>query len=279
MNQIHLTIYILLFLIFVYLSYKQYHYKKIEEEANLKIKEYNEKSKNLELQKTNFVSIASHQLRGPLTVIQGYVSMILEGDYGKISDEIKESLEKVNSSCDTLSFLINDYLNVSKIDKDELGYIIEDVNINRLINKVFCEFEPVAKKNHLSLLLDSRIDSNIFIKADLNKMHQVLSSLIDNAIKYTPKGNIKISANQSDDFLFIKIIDTGIGIKSDNLKNIFTKFQRSKEAVDLNVTGTGLGLFVSKHFIESQDGEIWAESDGLNKGSSFIIKFPILKKI
>ncbi|HMP67153.1 MAG TPA: HAMP domain-containing sensor histidine kinase [Candidatus Paceibacterota bacterium] len=276
-NLLQLSMYIAVILFFAYCFYRKLQYDKKIDVLIKKIQELNDQLKELDEQKTNFVSIASHQLRGPLTVMIGYVSMILEGDYGDVSSDIREQLEKVEKSGNTMNFLINDYLNASKIDKDEVGLIVEDVNVQKLLNIIFDEFESVAKKSNLSLILKTDIDENLFIKADFSKTHEAISSIVDNAIKYTQKGKITIFASAKNDILNIKIQDEGIGIKNKDLKNIFDKFQRSKEAIELNVTGTGLGLFVSKYFIETQGGKIWAESDGIGTGSVFNIEFPIIK--
>lgn len=239
-----------------------------------KLEENNDKLKELDKQKSEFVSLASHQLRGPISIIQGYISMLLEGDYGQISDDVKAALQKVFQTGTGLNFLINDYLDVSKLDKGEIEYILEDINISEFIEKTLKSFEPIFIQNKVKLIkIIPKNDLNI--RGDINKTRQIISNIVDNSLKYTPTGSIEIELKNDSKFATISVKDTGIGIPVDKLNNIFKKFNRTEQAISQSVTGTGLGLYVAKIMTESQGGKIWAESKGPGFGSTFYIKLPL----
>jgi len=157
-----------------------------------------------------------------------------------------------------------------------MEYNITEINFSNLLKDVVSEFEVVAKKSKLDFIFEDKT-KNIKINGDINKIRQVLSNIIDNAIKYTKEGRVKISTKREDDKIIVSVEDTGIGIKKEKMTEIFNKFARSEEAIKVNVVGTGLGLFVAKIMVESQDGNIWAQSEGIGKGSTFYISLPIAK--
>lgn len=235
------------------------------------------KMERLQEQKTEFVSIASHQLRGPVSVIYGYVSMILEGDYGKIPQKIKEPLYRSLRSSQAMGLLINDYLDATQIDRGDMEYMITKLDLTKMLNDILEEFSLVARKASLELTFKKPKD-DVMIMADKNKIRQIITNVIDNAIKYTLKGKVNITLDKIKDKAIISVKDTGIGIDEEKANEIFNKFARSPEAIKINVVGTGLGLFVAKTMIEAQDGNIWVNSNGLGKGSTFYISIPIAKE-
>lgn len=237
----------------------------------------NQQTKRLKEQKTEFVSIASHQLRGPVSIIHGYISMILDGDYGKVPEEFEEPLYRSFRSSKALSFLIDDYLDVSQIDRGDMEYFIANVDLNKLLEEVVSEFKMIAEKTNLNFQFE-KPEQQITVKGDRNKIFQIISNILDNAIKYTPKGFVRIKTKVENDKAIITIEDSGIGIDPSKNNEIFNKFSRSEEAIKLNVTGTGLGLFVAKTLAEAQDGNIWTKSDGVGKGSTFFISIPVAKE-
>jgi signal transduction histidine kinase len=277
---INLIIYIVSVLLGIFLiinASREIKVQKIIDDLIHKLQEDNDRLKRLDEQKTEFVSLASHQLRGPLSIIQGYSSMISDGDYGKIPPNLSDPFEKILQSGTALGFLINDYLNVSRIEKGEMEYIIEDVNITKLTKDLVNEFKIIAKKSKLKLEFKCKSEKDYFIRADRNKIRQIISNLIDNAIKYTKEGSVTVSCDRKNNDVLISIKDTGVGLKEQDMKEIFDKFKRAKNAITMNVSGTGLGLYVAKVMTKAQDGEIWAESAGPEKGTTFNIKFPLIK--
>lgn len=250
-----------------------------QDEIDLLIKKLNntnEKILELDKQKTEFVSIASHQLRSPLTVVQGYSSMMLEGDFGKVPSSLHEPLTRINSASASLGFLINDFLNISRIEKGQLEYTFDKVNVTNLLNDLFKEFTLVAKNHNLVLREKYDETKEIFVKADQGKLKQIISNLIDNAIKYTPKGYVELDLQEKSGKVLISIKDTGIGMSKETKKKLFQKFSRSEKAGLVNVYGSGLGLYVAKVMTEAQEARIWVESDGENKGSTFFVEFEVL---
>ena len=252
-------------------------YQEIVNKLIKRLQKNNSKLRRLDEQKTEFVSLASHQLRGPLAVIHGYLAMILDGDYGKIPEESREPLQRSLRSSKALSLLINDYLDVAQIEKGEMEYTISDLNLSELLEEIISEFRIISEKARLDFEFTNN-SKNLIVRADSNKMRQVISNVIDNAIKYTKEGSVKVTISSDTTNVIILVKDTGIGIEKGKSNEIFNKFARSDSAIKMNVVGTGLGLFVAKLMIEAQDGKISVESEGLGKGSTFKITLPIAKQ-
>lgn len=238
----------------------------------------NEQLKILDKMKSEFVSIASHQLRSPLTAIRGYTSMLLEGSFGKLNAKAIEAIERIADSSRFMALSVEDYLNVSRIEAGNMKYEMADFNLKTEAERIVDELRPTALKKGLLLTFKSDCDSDAFIHADIGKTRQVLQNLIDNSMKYTPKGTITVFAY--DDIkkkrMYITITDTGVGMSKQTIEDVFEKFVRAKNANHVNVTGTGLGLFVAKKMVEEMGGKIKATSEGEGKGSSFVIEWKLV---
>lgn len=241
------------------------------EKANIKLRE-------LDQQKSEFISLASHQLRGPLTAIKGYGSLILEGDFGPLSKEVKEAVETMYKSTQALIVIVGDYLDVSRIEQGRMKYEFTDFNLHTLIKTLTGELEPSVKIANLSLTFESTPNEDFFVHADQGKIKQVIGNLIDNSIKYTKKGSISISLTRIGDRITTKIQDTGVGIIPEVKPRLFEKFTRAPDASKTNIMGTGLGLYVAKKMIEAHRGRIWADSEGQDKGSTFFIELEAARK-
>lgn len=257
-------------------------FREIETEKDVeiligKLHKNNVNLKKLDDQKTEFVSLASHQLRGPLANINGYSSMLLEEDYGKIPKELHEPINRIFQSSTFLGFLINDFLDITRIEKGEIKYNLEDFDLSKLLFDVYKEFEISAKSAELDLIKDFNEKEKMMVRSDLEKTRQVFSNLIDNAIKYTKKGSVRITCIKKGKFARIKIKDTGIGISESTKPKLFKKFSRGEGAVKVNTTGSGLGLFIASTMISGVGGKMWAESEGENKGSAFFVEIPLAK--
>jgi signal transduction histidine kinase len=238
----------------------------------------NERLKILDRMKSEFVSIASHQLRSPLTAIRGYASMLLEGSYGVFPPKAREAITKIDDSSRYMALSIEDYLNVSRIESGNMKYEIGDFNLKEVAEKVVDEMRPIALKKGLLMVFRSDCNGSCSVNADIGKTRQVITNLIDNAMKYTPKGSIDVVAH--DDMkkkkMYVTIKDTGVGMSKETQGEVFEKFTRAKNANRINVTGTGLGLFVAKKMVQEMGGRVWAESEGEGKGSTFHIELPLL---
>ncbi len=236
----------------------------------------NQRLKELDLTKSEFISIASHQLRTPLTAIKGYISLLLEGSYGTISAPVLDVLNKLYSVNSRLVHLVEDLLNVSRIEAGRIQHSFAPTQLEPIIAELVDMFKPSAKEKNLTLTMKLQKTPLPLITIDPNKIKEVVSNLIDNAVKYTKEGGVTVSLESTTDMARIIVSDTGIGIHEEDKKNLFQKFLRSKETTRMVVSGAGLGLYVGKSFIEAHNGKIWAESDGPDKGSRFIIELPII---
>ena len=237
----------------------------------------NDELRKLDNAKSEFISIASHQLRTPLTAIKGFLSLILEGSYGKISPEIQDILNKVYASNDRIVQLVENLLNISRIESGRIQYQFEKSSIEAILKDLSDMFFVMTKGKNLTLSFTLPKEKLPLIYMDAAKIREVISNLIDNALKYTEKGSIEVILEQRGSMARITVADTGMGVEESMKEHLFSKFIRgSKEASRMNVAGTGLGLYVGKSFVEAHHGKIWIESDGLGKGSKFIVELPIV---
>lgn len=237
----------------------------------------NEELRRLDNAKSEFISIASHQLRTPLTAIKGYVSLILEGSYGKIDARMQDVLNKVYLANDRLVQLVENLLSISRIESGRMQYQFAPAHLEGIVHELVDMFAVNARNKHLllELSLPDRLVPELVI--DANKIRETISNLMDNAIKYTEKGTVKVSIKALNRFVRITVEDSGMGIRPEDLPHLFNKFIRGKDMDKVHVSGTGLGLYVGKNFVEAHGGFIWAESDGPGRGSRFIIELPLPK--
>lgn len=237
----------------------------------------NKRLRELDKLKTEFVSIASHQLRSPLTAIRGYASMIVDGDYGTVPEKIIEPLRRIDESSHFMASSIDDFLNVSRIESGSMKYEMTMISLKEEASKVVDELRAEAVKKGLVLMYRSTTETDTHVNADVGKLHQVLHNLIDNAMKYTPNGQITVVAHDNPALkkAYISVVDTGIGMNPETAGSIFDKFVRAKNANTVNVFGTGLGLYIARQMIEAMGGTITPSSEGEGKGSTFKIELPL----
>ncbi len=249
----------------------------IERLAN-ELKKANTRLLELDKQKSEFVSFATHQLRAPLTAMKGYSSLIIEGEMGQVNDEIKTAVGRIYESSKTLTNVVDDYLNISRIELGTMKYSFEALDMKEMVESVMGELKPNIEKSGLAFSFSfkpSNTGERFMVRADRDKLKQVIANLIDNSMKYTPKGSIDISLskNLSDRKIIFAIKDTGVGIAPEVMPKLFAKFVRAENANKQNIYGTGLGLYVAKDIVTAHKGHIWAESDGEGKGSQFYLDF------
>ena len=232
--------------------------------------------KKIEQMKSDFVSLASHELRTPLTSIVGYVDLLLDGDTGEINKEQREFLEIISRNTQRFEALINDVLDVEKIESGRIQLKQEKVNLSEIVEISANTFKIMAETKGLKLEKEIKTPE-LEILGDPDRLSQVFSNLLSNAIKYTKEGEVKVLAQNKGRFASVIVEDTGLGMTRDELRSVFTRFFRSEDSYVRKTSGTGLGLSIAKATIERHNGEIKVESK-LGVGSKFEVILPLLKE-
>lgn len=248
------------------------------EEATEELRKANNKLQQADQAKSEFLSIAAHQLRTPLTAIKGYLSMFLEGDYGKLTKSQLVELEKMFRSSDRLTRLIDVFLNVSRIETGRLDVKKEPVQFYEIVDVVVSDIQQMAKNKGLELTVQKSAEDLPPLMIDRDKIQDVVMNLVDNAIKYTQKGWVNVRISRTKSLLQFEVKDSGIGIAASDIDRLFQKFTRAEAVTRIHTGGSGLGLFIAKKIIEAHGGKIWAESEGEGKGSMFSFTLPIVEK-
>ena len=233
------------------------------------------REKVIEQLKSQFVSVAAHQLRTPLSIIKWSLSMMIQGELGDLTDEQKEILEKTNQTNERMIRLINDLLNVARIEEGRFIYRPQTVDFTELLETVLEPIEQLAKEKKVKLEINLTEGVKV-VKADTEKLALAVKNLIENAIYYTDSGGrVIVSLKRKGNELEFFVKDTGIGIPKDQQHRIFGKFFRGDNAVRKETEGTGLGLFIAKNIIEAHKGKIWFESTE-GKGTTFFFSLPVI---
>ncbi|MEK7574901.1 MAG: ATP-binding protein [Patescibacteria group bacterium] len=250
--------------------------EKIEKLAN-DLEAANERLKELDQLKSEFVSLATHQIRGPLTSIKGYASLMIEGDYGEIPQKLQEPIDTIFQSSKSLAVIVDDFLNVSRIEQGKMKYDFTTFDLCALANEVVMEAQPAIEKRALTISA-TVCPEPTNVSGDRGKIKQVIGNILDNSIKYTPKGSIALSltSDKAARKILLTIKDTGVGIRPETIPHLFQKFSRAEDASKVNILGTGLGLYVAKEMIKAHGGRIWVESPGEGKGSTFFVELAMV---
>ena len=228
--------------------------------------------RELEKLKDEFVSLASHELRTPMTAIKGLISMIFEGDYGVINESLKDPLNDVASSTDRLIVLVNDILDVSRIESGRTKFKITEFSVADLASEVINSLIPLAKQKNIRLeVINTSLDK---VSADSDKVKQILINLINNALKFTDQGSVTVSFRDIDNFAYISVTDTGIGISSDNAQKLFGKFIQVSNSQLGRPPGSGLGLYLSREYSRKMGGELWVERSEVGRGTTLTFALP-----
>ena len=244
-------------------------------ELNKKLQAAYEEVDRLSKAKSEFISIASHQLRTPLSAIKGYISMIIEGTYGRLPEKSKRPLANVYQSNERLINLVNNLLDISRIEAGKMEFELKETQVEDIIDSVVEELKITAEQKKLYLNWEKPKTLLPTLHLDRAKMRQVILNLIHNAIKYTNQGGITIKLKIENLKLKIIIADTGEGMTKEDLGKIFETFSRGTIGTQVSAEGAGLGLYIARKFVEMHQGLVWAESEGRSKGSTFYIELPI----
>jgi signal transduction histidine kinase len=223
--------------------------------------------------KSEFLANMSHEFRTPLNAILGYTELIIDNIYGDVPEKIQEVLERVEKNGQHLLNLINDVLDISKIEAGRLTLSLNDYSMQDLIQTVYTSVEALAAEKNLDLKMTvPEVLKNG--KGDEQRIAQVILNLLGNAIKFTEQGEVVVEATVSNDSFLISVSDTGPGLSETDQKNIFDEFRQADGSSARAKGGTGLGLSISKKIVEMHGGRIWVDSI-LGKGSTFSFTLPI----
>jgi len=236
--------------------------------------------------KTEFVSFVSHELKQPMTSIKGYTDLLAKGVVGDLNDTQRSFLETVRSNVDRMNTLVSDLLDISRIESGRIRLEFKDVSIEQVIEESLRTIRGQIEAKHQTLEVDVLSDLPL-VRGDRDRLVQILTNLVSNAYRYTPEGgHIAVCAQrwsdvretvEQDGFVLCSVTDTGIGIAPKDQERLFTKYFRANDPSVRSVAGTGLGLVITKSFVELHGGEIWVKSK-MGQGSTFAFIVPVAQQ-
>ena len=236
--------------------------------------------RELDRLKSSFLANMSHELRTPLNSILGFADVMLEELDGPLTPYMDNDLRLIQKNGQHLLHLINDVLDMAKIESGKLNLIIEKFNLHEVMEDVKSITSSLAHEKDITLLIDTDSDHEVEINADRNRLRQVMINLVNNAMKFTEQGKIRIHIAREENSVLISVKDTGIGIPPSQLETVFQEFTQVDSSTTRKVGGTGLGLPISRRLIEMHGGRLWAESTGIEgEGSTFYVFLPIEAKV
>jgi len=238
-------------------------------QANIRLEE-------LDRLKSMFIASMSHELRTPLNSIIGFTGILLQGMSGEINEEQKKQLTMVKNSGNHLLGLINDIIDLSKIEAGKIEVLIKEINVAKTIDEVLATFANDVREKGLAL--KKNIPEKLIILTDEKRFKQVLINFLSNAAKFTVEGSIEVGCKVKEEEIEISVKDTGIGIREADMEKLFKPFAQIDSELRAKYGGTGLGLYLSKRIGELLGGEIWAESE-FGKGSKFAFVLPIKREV
>jgi signal transduction histidine kinase len=247
--------------------------EKVSEQTN-DIKENNIQLEELLKMKSEFLTVASHQLRTPTSITRGYLSILVE-DKDKLPAKEKELyLENAWQGINRLERIIHDLLSVTELEGGKYSLDIKPVELTELVSGIVEEIRPLAEEKKLKLVYRKPREL-LTVIADENKIREVIKNLVDNAVHYTEEGSVDVFVKAIDShWLEIKVKDTGIGLSDNDKKHLFGKFMRGEGVLLIHPNGTGLGLYIAKYFVELMKGKVEFKSEGKGKGCIFKIVLP-----
>jgi signal transduction histidine kinase len=239
-----------------------------KEELQKKVAELEELNRS----KNSLLSFAAHQMKAPLGVVKGYATLLGEGQYGAVSEKQKEILRKMEIAIDGLVELIANVIDLKKIEEGKMEYEFSRTDLVGLAKDVAEGLEPLAENKKLKVLFTATA-RDIFVQADPRELKHVVQNLLDNAIKYTSEGSIKVEVRGVGKDVVFSVTDSGMGIPAGVKPLLFGEFIRD-ERVGIEIKGSGIGLHIAKSIVEAHGGKIWCESKGEGRGSTFLFSLP-----
>jgi signal transduction histidine kinase len=223
--------------------------------------------------KSDFLANMSHELRTPMNAILGFVEMLLDEIYGEVPPDLREPLTDIQTNGKHLLRLINDVLDLSKIEAGRMELVLAEYSVQDVVETVRSSLQSLALEKGLGFVAAAQDDIPLGY-GDGRRITQCLMNLVGNALKFSKRGRVSLWVEQQGDNLVYRVSDTGIGIPKDQVENIFTEFQQLDTTITREFAGTGLGLNITKKFVEMHGGRIWVESE-LGKGSTFFFSIPL----
>jgi signal transduction histidine kinase len=230
------------------------------------------RERELDRMKDEFISIASHELRTPMTAVNGLLSMVLAGDYGPVNEGLRKPLDNISISAKRQIHLINDLLDVSRLQTGRIAFTLVPFSITTIIDEVMKSLQPLAQQKGITMQVGDL--QALSAQGDIQWSKQILNNLVGNALKFTDTGSITISATLSHAMVQIAITDTGIGIEASDYEKLFGKFQQLHADTTHRPAGSGLGLYLSRELARKMGGDIILAKSKLGGGSPFLFSLP-----
>jgi len=244
-----------------------------------KLREQQTRERVMSQMKSEFISIAAHQLRTPLSAVKWTIKMMTDGDLGSITKEQREFLERGYQVNERMIALVGDLLNVSRIEEGRFGYRFAPIDFIEYATQFIKRYAQQARSKNMGVTFEPPLNDLPKLNIDASKMDLVFQNLLDNAIKYSyPGGVVRVSVSTLPQFVEVTMADNGIGIPKHQLHRVFTKFFRGDNVVRLQTEGSGLGLFIVRNIIKNHGGDVRVESEE-NKGTKMIFTLPISKEL
>jgi signal transduction histidine kinase len=244
---------------------------KTEQDAGVELTSQNERLRELDALKDQFISVVSHELRTPLTAIRGYLEIVLGEEPGPLNDEQRRFLEIADFSSEQLLRVVGDLLLIGNVEAGHLALEIGEVDLTGMIEACIVAAKPDADAKNISLRLASC--ELPFVAADRGRLTQALGNIISNAIKFTAEGSVHVTVHDEDGRAVIEVTDTGTGVPEAELDHLFVPFFRASTATRQAIPGTGLGLSIAKEIVEAHGGTIAVESEE-GVGTTFLVELP-----
>ncbi|MEK7570074.1 MAG: HAMP domain-containing sensor histidine kinase [Patescibacteria group bacterium] len=244
--------------------------------ANKAFQTANQRLKELDQLKTEFISVASHQLRTPLSAIKWSLKMLMDKDVGPLNKAQEDMVSKSYQSNERMIILINDLLDVSRIEENRFSYTFVEESLDPILRELIDEMQHTAQEKHIALTYDPGSPPFPVVRIDAQKMHLAVQNLLDNALKYTPVGGlITIRFRAERDDMVLSVQDSGVGIPVHQQTHVFSKFFRGDNVIRMQTEGTGLGLFITYSIVQKHHGRVWFESHE-GQGTTFFVSLPLV---
>jgi signal transduction histidine kinase len=256
-----------------HMSQELHRLSEVQHRASQELQRLNERLQQASKAKSNFLANMSHELRTPMNAILGFVEMMLDEIYGEVPPQLREPLTDVQTNGKHLLRLINDVLDLSKIEAGRMELVLADYSVQDVVETIRTSLQSLALEKGLEFVAAAGDDIPLAF-GDGKRITQCLMNLVGNALKFTKHGRVAVAVEQQGKDLLYRVSDTGIGIPKEELENIFGEFQQVDTAITREFSGTGLGLNISKKFVEMHGGRIWVESE-LGAGSTFFFTVPL----